>query len=548
MKSLKMWTTFAIVVLALWSFSTPFQLVILDSNAVQSSPNLITAWTKATSQRLQDYLSFEKWRKNPDNVVLNNGTRLEWTQCWFKVPFSQITKRVSCAYLFPSPSIRLPIVVIKQPFWKRKKSTISKEGPILYLAGGPGYPTGLDQEDIEFWLMWLGLNDWPHDLVLFDQRGTGLAQPQFNCPEISSLTRVILGQLLTLEKEFSVWNAAVERCYKRLRKEGIELSKYTTTNNSRDVADLMEALGGTHWNLYGASYGTRLALSVIRDYPERVRSVILDSVYPPEINELLETPFVYDNALATLFEGCKADKGCHSKFPHLESSFQKMLEKLQKAPIELKVSAPKSKKKIKVVINDYRFVDVIFQSLYRWDFIGRLPFAIESAQRSNYKPLIPMVEDYVDRLLDKDFSHAVYLSVECHDNSPDTAREDYMAQVARFPRVSKFVKPYWDYNLCNIWQVGDAGKAFRKPVTSEIPTLFLSGKYDPVTPPVWAKKAAAGFSRGHVFSFPGIGHGAVDSNECAPKLVRQFLHNPNKKPHHNCLSGLSGPEFVFSAK
>ncbi|RKZ93666.1 MAG: hypothetical protein DRR19_00480 [Candidatus Parabeggiatoa sp. nov. 1] len=486
------------------------------------------------------YGSFQ-WYKASENIVLSNGARLEWTPCWFKTP-SQTTKHISCAYLFPSRSIRLPVVIIKQSFWNRQPS------PILYLSGGPGYATGLAQEDIEFWLTWLDMNKWPHDLVLFDQRGTGLSQPQPNCPEVMSQVPEVLGQSLTLEKEFSLGKTAIEQCYKRLRENGIDLSSYNTLNSSRDVGNLMEALGGTDWNLYGVSYGTRLALSVVREYPERVRSVILDSVYPPEINELLETPFVYDNALATLFKGCAADEDCNSAFPNLEASFFTLLAQLRKAPIELMVSAPDSEKKLKVVINDHRFINMIFQALYRWDFIASLPVAIESAQRGNYEPLMPIVEDFVTWLLDTNFSDAVYMSVECYDGFPETTRNEFMAQVARFPRVREFVEKQWDYKFCRIWQVGRANDAFREPVSSDIPALFLAGKYDPVTPPVWAKKAAAHFSRGHVFVFPGIGHGAVDSDTCAPQLVREFLQNPLLKPQHECLSWLSTPDFVVDVE
>jgi pimeloyl-ACP methyl ester carboxylesterase len=487
------------------------------------------------------YSSFQ-WYKTYENIVLSNGTRLEWTSCWFKVPLSQITKRVSCAYLFPSSLIRLPIVVIKQPFWNRQPS------PILYLIGGPGYATGLAQEEIEYWLTWLDMSEWPHDLVLFDQRGIGMSQPQANCPEIISIAPEVLGKSLTLEEEFSLEKVALEQCYKRLRESGINLSSYTTLNSSHDVGDLMEALGGTDWNLYGVSYGTRLALSVVREYPERVRSVILDSVYPPEIRELLETPFVYDNALAMLFKGCAADEDCNSAFPNLEASFFTLLAQLRQTPLELMVLAPGSEKKLKVVINDNRLVNMVFQAIYRWDFIGRLPFAIESARRGDYEPLMPIVEYFVAWLFDTNFSDAVYMSVECYDSFPEITRDEFMAQVARFPRVRYFVEKQWDYNFCRIWQVGRANDAFRQPVNSNKPALFLAGEYDPITPPIWAKNAAAHFSQGHVFVFPGIGHGAVNSDTCAPQLVRKFLQNPKQKPQHECFSWLSVPNFILDAK
>ena len=474
-----------------------------------------------------------------ENIVLSNGTRLEWTPCWFEVPLSQITKRINCAYLYTSNHIRLPIVTIKNRFWTHQ------QGPVLYLTGGPGYPTELDQKGLEFWLSWLEFNNFPFDLVLFDPRGTGMSQPRIDCPEMMELTQDILDQNLTLEEELSLGKSVLEQCYQRLRDSGIQLTNFTTTHNSRDVANLMDALGGNHWNIYGSSYGTRLALSVIRDYPKRVRSLILDSVYPPQINDSLETPFVYNNALSTFFNGCKALTDCNATYPNLKASFFNLIAQLRKTPIELTVSTPESKKSVKIVINDHRFINIIFQALYRWDFIAQLPSIIEATRRGNYQPMTPLVEDFVAWLLDTNFSDAVYFSVECHDSFPETTRKDYMAQVAKFPHISQFVKPLWDYNVCEIWQVGYASPAFRQPVTSDIPTLFLAGQYDPVTPPLWAKNAATHFSQSYYFVFPGIGHGAVDSDYCAPILMQAFWQNPKQKPHHKCLSELSGTNFIL---
>jgi pimeloyl-ACP methyl ester carboxylesterase len=480
------------------------------------------------------------WHEQTENIELSNGTRLEWTPCWFEVPLSQILKRINCAYLHTSDKIRLPVVTIKNRFWTHE------QGPVLYLTGGPGYPTEVDQKGIEFWLAWLELNDFTFDLVLFDPRGTGMSQPRIDCPEVMELTKDTLDQNLTLEDELSLGISVLQQCYQRLHDSGIPLANFTTTHNSRDVANLMEALGGKNWNIYGASYGTRLALSVIRDYPKRVRSVILDSVYPPQINDFLETPFVYHNALLTFFYGCKTSIKCNTAFPNLEASFFNMLAQLRENPIELTVSVPNSKKSVKIVINDHRFISIVFQALYRWDFLALLPSIIEAAQHENYQPMIPLVEDFVTWLLDTNFSDAVYYSVECHDSFPETTREDYMAQVDKYHRINQFVKPLWDYNACKIWQVGYANPAFRKPVTSDIPTLFLAGEYDPVTPPIWAQKTATHFSQGYFFVFPGIGHGAVDSDYCAPLVMQAFWQNPTQKPHHQCLSELSGTHFIYT--
>jgi pimeloyl-ACP methyl ester carboxylesterase len=482
--------------------------------------------------------------------MLKNSAYLEWTSCWFTVPYSQT---VYCGYFYPSDNQtakksqknRLPVVILKNLKTAGTRQVIS---PILYLNGGPGVATGLDQEGIEDWWTWVEENEWPSDVVLFDQRGTGLSTPNLHCPKVQAMLRKSLDKSPSAKEEFQLWRQAVKECYQRLRQTGVDLSRYTTTNSSRDVGELMAALGGNNWNLYGVSYGTRLALTVVRDYPDQIRSVILDSVYPPEINDLLEFPFIYDNALTTLFKSCQTDSVCHATFPKLESSLFTLLEQLQQTPITLTVPNTTVGKPQKVVINDERFIEILFYALYSSETGQTLPGVITSARQGKYEPLKPLVENYVDWLLDKNFSHAVYWSVECHDRAPHTTRDDFLAKVTQFPRIRKFVEHQWDYDLCQVWKGGNAGDAFRTPVTSEIPTLFLAGEYDPVTPPLWAREAASHFKRGYFLTLPGIGHGVVNSDTCGSEVVREFLWSPFRKPQNECLYWPRDSTFVLDSQ
>ncbi len=476
----------------------------------------------------------------PPNKTLSNGAKLEWTPCWFDIP---LLKTVHCAQFHPAdkqiPELRMPVVVIKsRPFFRQPS-------PILYLSGGPGYATGLDPQDMESWWEWVAQQDWHHDLVLFDQRGTGRSEPSLKCPELIAMVRETLSQALTQHELFALAKPRIKQCYTRLRDTGIELSNYTTTASSRDVRDLMELIGGSKkWNLYGISYGTRLALAVIRDHPEKLRSVILDSVYPPEIQELLELPFLYENAFKTLFTGCQADEDCQAAFPDLEESFFNWLTQFRKNPLKLTVTDWISVEDIEVGLTDQNLADVVFFALYDSNNIGKLPAALAAAQQEDYELLIPMIEEYVYISLDPQFSEGTYWSVECHDSDSRVPKEEFTARVAQFPRVKSLVKEAWDTWYCHLWDVGDAGEEFRTPVISDIPTLFLAGTYDPITPPQWTKKVSKRFSHGYFFEFPGVGHGAVDSDECASTIARRFLKNPYQRPHHKCLNELSGPEFV----
>lgn len=475
----------------------------------------------------------------PNPVVLANNSQLKWTPCWFNIP---TTKTVKCAYFFPADGqhiqLKLPVVVIKN------SRLFPPTSPVLYLAGGPGYPTGLTAEDMKWWWDWVNTQQWPGDLVLFDQRGTGLGIPILKCPEVTSKIRTLLAQPLRPEELFEQLKPSLKRCHSRFQKQGIDLALYTTPTNSHDAMELMKLLGETkQWNIYGVSYGTRIALDLIRRYPQQIRSVILDSVYPPEKQELLELPFLYDSAFSRLLQGCKANLNCTRTFPQLETALFSMLKQLRNKPVTLTVTDFTTDRKVKVALTEQNLADVIFYALYQTEFISQLPAALVAMQQGKYELIKPMVEEYVYILMDTDSSEGVYWSVECHDSDNQVSLETFLANLAKFPRVKDLVDTAWHNWYCHQWPVESAADSFRQPVSSEIPTLLLAGSYDPITPPLWTKTVAQRFNNGYFFEFPDIGHGVIDGNECASTLVRNFLRHPYHKPEESCLNQLKGIEF-----
>ena len=154
--------------------------------------------------------------------------------------------------------------------------------PVVHLAGGPGSSS----LDVAGYLFGQGLDAVldHRDFIFFDQRGTGHSSPRLDCPERNALTPTLLSGALSDDESFQAIVDAFHRCRDRLRAQGIDLSAYNSAASAADVNDLRLALGYNQLDLYGDSYGTRLALTVMRDYPEAVRSVVLDSTYPLEVN------------------------------------------------------------------------------------------------------------------------------------------------------------------------------------------------------------------------------------------------------------------------
>ena len=248
--------------------------------------------------------------------------------------------------------------------------TRPRTDPILYLEGGPG---GSALADPDYWLE--SLLHTSRDIILLDQRGTGFSLPSLDCPETDAYSA-------EEDSGYASMVAAATACRDRLTLDGVDLTQYNSANSAADVEDLRLALGIDKWNLYGVSYGTRLALTVMRDFPEAVRAVVLDSVYPPNVKGYTEDPANSIAAIETLVKGCAGDEECAGAFPNLKKRFYRVVADLNKTPVE---------------VGDYTYtgddlVNFLFNSLYDTTLIPYLPLAIYAASEGNYDPWVKLDE------------------------------------------------------------------------------------------------------------------------------------------------------------
>jgi len=477
----------------------------------------------------------------PKEVVLADGARLVPTDCGFD-PGSW-SGRVRCARLHPSDGAPpVAVAILLAPPWRRSTS------PIVYLSGGPGQATGLDADDLETWRDWRDELGHDGDLVLFDPRGTGDSGPRLDCPELRALMRRDLARAREPLKSFPEESAALVACRDRLVAAGIDLRRYTTARSAQDVADLIAALGYDDANLYGVSYGTRLALVVLRDHPEHLRSVVLDSVYPPDVDAFATWPEVLDAALQRLADGCAADVRCSAAHPDLATQLAALLDRAHASPLRFGVPDPEAPDPerapdLEVEIDDHRLVAVLFDALYRWERIGELPARIERAQTEPEAALRPLVEDFVSSLFDPGASDLAFHAVECQDAPPRPAREDLLARAAAHPRVERYVRDDWDVDACRVLGLAPASPEATRAVRSEVPVLLLAGDYDPVTPVAWARHAASSLGHGKLVVVPGMAHGVLDGDVCATEITRSFLADPAAPLDTTCVGESGGARF-----
>ena len=174
------------------------------------------------------------------------------------------------------------------------------------------------------------------------------------------LARKANGQNLSHEDKLTLETEALTACRDRLVAEGVNLSAYDSLENAADIVMALTALGYEKFNFYGVSYSTMLAQHLMRDYPHRLRSVILDSVAPLSVNGFVQLPNSADRAFRLLFESCEADPACNQHFPNLETAFFDLVEELNQNPVTVRFGAPWQ---IAELMTGDRLIGQLFDSL-----------------------------------------------------------------------------------------------------------------------------------------------------------------------------------------
>jgi pimeloyl-ACP methyl ester carboxylesterase len=469
--------------------------------------------------------------------------RIQTAPCQFNIPPGQ---NVECGYLIVPEDRDIPNGKTVRIHFAIFKSTSENPAPdpVVYLEGGPG---GHALETISY-----TFNERfapfleNRDFIVFDQRGTGYSEPALDCPDLITLTYDTLNQDLSPEEYAEMLDRALIRCASRMR---ANLSAYNSAESAADLNDLRLALGYHEWNLFGTSYGTRLALTAMRDFPDGIRSVILDSTYPPQVNLYTELPVNLDRALDVFFEGCTANPICSKEYPELETVFWELVDKLNELPIVFPVTNPLYGKTYEVLMDGDGLIDLLYHSLYATEAIPFLPKLIFEIRSGNYSTLALLEASILASM--ELVSTGMYYSVQCNEEISFSTPEELDEVYNNYPKLQGIFYDLADteYNICAVCQdywgaAGEADSIENDPVYSDIPTLILAGEYDPITPPSWGRIADETLSNSYYYEFPGVGHGAMVSGKSCPlDIALAFLDDPTLEPDATCLKEMDGPKF-----
>lgn len=441
-----------------------------------------------------------------------------------------------------SGTIKLHVAILKAPPTANladKFTNASDTGPLVFLTGGPGTSTknAFDVFEIyyETGLLEVYRNTFGHgrDLIILDQRGTNLSEPALYCSEeLAALRTLAYGMSYREAADLRVLTLAA--CYDRLKAEGVDLDGFDTNENAADVNALKEALKYDKINLFGASYGTRLTMTVMKEYPEIIRSVTIDSILPPEVNPFEKQPEGTMFALKTFFNACKAD------YPDTESNFYGIIDRLEAAPVKTTSSSGYD-----VDVSAVKFIAYIVSAIRATPYNAALPKTImEMFQNQTYLAVADSWIGIVNFFFTSgeggsyDPSVGMFESINASSDGYFTSRqrifdniEFYMADesIQEWAQVEFY---YWYPSTQGLWAVEPVSADFQFPVISDIPTLMLVGTLDAGTPSTFSESSSRYLSNSFYMKILA-GH-ATSQLPCVAEMLDDFIIDPTVEPEYLC--------------
>ena len=377
--------------------------------------------------------------------------------------------------------------------------------PLFIIAGGPGQSAVEIAEHIFYTFNEVRKN---RDIVFIDQRGTGKSNP-LECAEFDEVHY----QLSLLEQQQRL-KTIVQACAEKL---GEQLQFYTTPYAVQDLDTVRQVLGYQRINVWGVSYGTRVALEYMRRYPEATRSSILDGVAPVNI----ALPWHGgEDALASLRllgEQCSAMDACAEKFGDVLRNAESIAQRLAEQPVEVTVAHPRTQAPFTLSMNHQIFASMIRMALYTRDLSVLLPLAISNAQDDNYDLLASLIVMAGEQTELMGISYGMHFTVLCNEDYPQyQSRTEASVDFLSANLATAFA------DVCEIWPRYPLDENYFTPIESDIPTLMLSGQRDPVTPPRWAEQVGQHLSQARHLIAPG-GHHSITHDGCVAQLIAQFI-------------------------
>jgi len=292
------------------------------------------------------------------------------------------------------------------------------------------------------------------------------------------------------------------------------------------------ALGIERWNVYGESYGTTVAMTLAALHPEPVRSVVLDSVYPPD--PMPPHSAIAADALAAFFASCARDQACSTAFPDLAGTYRETLARLDQAPLLVALPPQMHWADDHGLLRASSFEAIVNNLVYYPSAYPNLPRLIESVHEGDTRGIAAVLPSLLAAAATS--NRATRAAVECRD------RPRYRDVL---PATASLLDRMQPHDICDGWS--ELGAPPLVPVDTKVPTLVLAGQFDPVSGPNFSHHVANQISaNAQWIEFPLVGHNVRAFSSCGAKIAADFIEQPTQALDTTCVD--RRPPIRFLAK
>ena len=397
--------------------------------------------------------------------------------------------------------------------------------PVVYLAGGPGQSA---RETLP--IMQRALRDLnrDRDLIFLDQRGTG-GSNILDC-EMGE------GEDMWLETDLADTSERLKQC---MEQWDADVRFYTTSHGAADLEKFRAHYEIAAFNLIGGSYGTRMAQVYLRNYPERVRSVVLDGVVPTRLHLGSEHGIMLDRALQHLFDACRRDSECSERFPGLDSAFAELKARYNSNSQPIFVTHPRTGQGFEMNFTRDVLATALRFLAYSPESQMMIPYLVhEAAATGSPERLASQALIVTDQMMDL-IAVGLNFAVGCSEDWPDWPEDIDQSTTLLGESLTEVYR-----EICAWWPTADVADDFHQPFDSDVPMLILSGELDPVTPPAYGDEALAQFSNARHLVATGRGH-IVLTNPCIGGIATRFIRSADIEDLDTGCMDAIGPEPFF---
>ncbi|HEY0963337.1 MAG TPA: alpha/beta hydrolase [Pseudomonadales bacterium] len=394
--------------------------------------------------------------------------------------------------------------------------------PFVILVGGPGQAATVDAMQVVPAFERIRRD---RDILLVDQRGTGRLSP-LDCDFGEDESLQAESELL-LEEQTRLLQACLDAI-------DADPRYYTTDIAVQDLDAIRDWLGYRALNLWGVSYGTRVALMYLKYFPDTTRTVVIDGVAPPGVLPL-EAARDGKRALQQVLDLCREETACSAAFPQLHAHYAELRARYAE-PVHVELRDPNDGTVTDIELRSAYIDGMLFQMLYSREATRLIPLFIEQLHAGNLQPLT-WVNDTTAGV-----NVAMHYSVICSEDVPLLSDTDLTAAATDedvlvydflvLPRVEG----------CKLWPSRALPDDFFTPVSSDRPVLIFSGTQDPVTPRRWGDRVAETLPNSLHLVASGVGHG-VFAYGCASDLIGEFVSTAEFPKATDCIERLDTRPF-----